>query len=90
MCRVRPELDYPAGNRNGTRILVPVNRTRNGFKEFRLRLIRTGYDVRNSGTYWKINSGKFRPTSGEIQFPVPVNLEPEQGNSHKSIKEQIN
>ena len=24
-----------------------------------------------------MNSGKFRPKSGEIQFPVPVNPEPE-------------
>jgi hypothetical protein len=27
----------------------------------------------------KINSGKFRPESGGIQFPVPVRPEPEQG-----------
>jgi hypothetical protein len=27
----------------------------------------------------KIISGKFRPESGEIQFPVPVKPEPEQG-----------
>ena len=27
----------------------------------------------------KINSGKFRPKSGEIQFPVPVKPEPNQG-----------
>ena len=27
----------------------------------------------------KINSGKFRPESIEIQFPVPVKTEPEQG-----------
>jgi hypothetical protein len=25
------------------------------------------------------NSGKFWPESGEIQFPVPVKLKPEQG-----------
>ena len=25
-----------------------------------------------------MNSGKFRPESGEIQFPVPVKPEPEQ------------
>ena len=27
----------------------------------------------------KINSGKFRPESGEFQIPVPVKPEPEQG-----------
>ena len=29
--------------------------------------------------FWKFKSGKFRPKSGEIQFPVTVKLEPEQG-----------
>ena len=43
--RVRQELDYMAGNRNGTRIPVPVNQNRNGFQEFRFRLIRNGYNV---------------------------------------------
>jgi hypothetical protein len=28
--------------------------------------------------FGKINSGKFRPESSEIQFPVPVKPEPEQ------------
>ena len=28
LARVRPEPDYPAGNRNGTGIPVPVNRNR--------------------------------------------------------------
>jgi hypothetical protein len=39
------EPDYPARNKNGTGIPVPVNRKWNGFREFRFRLIRTGYDV---------------------------------------------
>jgi hypothetical protein len=43
--RVQPEPDYPAGNRNGTGIPVPVSRNQNGFLEFRFRLIRTGCDV---------------------------------------------
>ena len=43
--RVRPEPDYMAGNRNGTRIPVPVNQNRNGFQEFWFWLIRAGYDV---------------------------------------------
>ena len=29
--RVRPEPDYPSGNRNGTGFPFPVNRNRNGF-----------------------------------------------------------
>ena len=31
LIRVRPEPDYPAGNRNGIGIPVPVNRNRNDF-----------------------------------------------------------
>ena len=43
--RVQQELIYLAGNRNGTRIPVLVNKNWNGFQEFWFRLIQNGYDV---------------------------------------------
>ena len=43
--RVRPALEYQAGNWNGTGIPVLVNQKWNGFQEFQFRLLRTGYEV---------------------------------------------
>ena len=50
-----------------------------GIEKFLIRTQKGNKHFMTKMNFWEINSGKFPQKSGEIQFPVPVKLEPERG-----------